>query len=499
MRKWLLPVACTALAALILYALAWQLTRKGIDHQARAKTATFESGHTPWDFTPHTVDDLIAGRAFGSASMSHDQRGLIARSRDHKSYELGVPLPYPLDLKHFPVARLGLDTEAPTQLQWRMRASLDGPLLVSSPIRVRPGDHELRQDLSALHWSRSPSGDAIPTPDVAAMLRLELRHPPDSIIRLRSLQWDASHETEAQVASHPVLWTGSADTVDTVSNIPLVLLGKTGVENMLAQRDSARQSAPAAVVIASSDALSAAPRHRDGLLQSAFALLVYALLLVLAWSLTRRVPPEAKPRRVLSLLQMSVCAGPSLAWAVGMYGDPDPGAAWLAALTAGLGFSLWLAWRGYGHSWRWLYWHERMAWRDWAMPLLTTALAGVLLFASTAEPQLPGLRKFLGYSAWAAMQQLLILAVLAPRLRAWLSPRWLCALGLAALFALAHAPNAMLMELTFLAELLWGWQFLKRPVLLPVVLAHTGAGLLLAAAVSGLPLRSLEVGARFLQ
>lgn len=497
MNRWLLPATCTALAALLLYALAWQLTRQVIDQQARAKAAIYESGHTPWDFSPHTVEDLIAGRAFGNVGMSHDQRGLIARSHDNKAYELGVPLPYPLDLKYFPVAQLGLDTEAPTQLQWLIRASLDGPLLVSAPVQIQPGDHEMQLDFRSQRWSRD--GEFVVLPHTAAMLRLKLRHPPDSIIRLRSLQWRAPDTTRGQTANPPVRRSKAVDVRDASSDIPVLLLRSAGVESMLAQRDSIRQTMPATVVIASPDTLTTAPSHRSGWLQSLIALLAYGLLLMFVWKQTRREPQEGPAGRMLSLLQMAVCAGPSLAWAVGIYGDPDPGPAWLAVLIAGLGFALWLAWRDYGRSWRWLRWHDRMAWRDWAMPLLTTILAAGLLFVSVAEPQLPLVRKVLGYSAWAVMQQLLILAVLAPRLRVWVSPRWLCALGLGVVFALAHAPNAILMELTFLAELLWVWQFLKRPVLLPVVLAHACAGLLLAAAVSELPLRSLEVGARFLQ
>ncbi len=497
MKRWLLPATCTALAALLLYALAWQLTRQGIDQQARAKAAIYESGHTPWDFSPRTVDDLIAGRAFGNVGISHDQRGLIVRSHDNTAYELGVPLPYPLDLKYFPVAQLGLDTEAPTQLQWLIRASLDGPLLVSAPLQIQPGDHEMRVDFRSQRWSRD--GDVVVLPHTAAMLRLKLRHPPDSIIRLRSLQWRAPDTTPGQTASPPLRWSKTADMRDTSSDAPVLLLSNAGVESMLAQRDSIRQTIPATVVIASSDALTATPSHRNDCLQSVIALLAYGLLLMFAWKQTRREPQDGPAGRMLSLLQMAVCAGPSLAWAVGMYGDPDPGPAWLAVMIAGLGFALWLAWRDYGRSWRWLRWHDHMAWRDWTMPLLTTVLAGCLLIASTAELQEPTLPRSLSYVIWAAVQQLLILAVLAPRLRIYVKPRWLCALGLGVVFALAHAPNALLMEMTLLAQLLWAWQYLKRPVLLPLVLAHACAGLLLVAAVSGLPLRSLEVGARFLQ
>ena len=488
MRKWLLPVLVTLLAAALLHALAWQLVRQGIDRQARTKAAVFAAGHTPWDFTPHSADDLIAGRAFGDAKLSHDDRGLIARATGTKPYELGVPLPYPVDLDHFPRLRLVMDVEAATHLRLLLGRTLTGPLLASQTIDLTPGTHERQLDLRQLRWTRLPGHEPARLPRTAAMLRLNLQHSQGTSLHLRAIDWES-------VARVP----GLDATRSKMQNLERVSLPIAIPEDMLALRDLFRDETPSAIVVATPDALqSRAPSERN-LVETLAALLAYGLFVLWAMINTRRRPLKEAVQRVLPAVQIAVCAGPLLAFTIGMFGHPGPGPVWLVAMGTGLGVAVWLAWRGYGEHWRWLRWQGRMAWHDWAMPALTILAAAGLLLVFSAEPNLPVPRRMLGYGLWAGLQQLLILAALTPRMRHYLQARWLCALGLAVIFALAHAPNAMLMELTLLAELLWAWQFLRRPVLLPIILAHAAAGLLLASGITELPLRSLEVGARFLQ
>jgi membrane protease YdiL (CAAX protease family) len=113
-------------------------------------------------------------------------------------------------------------------------------------------------------------------------------------------------------------------------------------------------------------------------------------------------------------------------------------------------------------------------------------------------PRWLGMGHVATYFGWAALQQLLMLGVVATRLERLLRSRFIVVLVVAVLFALAHAPNGWLMQFCLAAELWWCWRFLRRPVLLPVALAHALAGLLLESVLPGLPLRSLEIGARFL-
>jgi membrane protease YdiL (CAAX protease family) len=64
-------------------------------------------------------------------------------------------------------------------------------------------------------------------------------------------------------------------------------------------------------------------------------------------------------------------------------------------------------------------------------------------------------------------------------------------------FALLHTPNGMLMQLCFVAELWWGWCFVRSRSVLPVGVAHAIAALLVEAGLVGGLVRSLEVSARF--
>jgi membrane protease YdiL (CAAX protease family) len=111
----------------------------------------------------------------------------------------------------------------------------------------------------------------------------------------------------------------------------------------------------------------------------------------------------------------------------------------------------------------------------------------------------PSIGGLLRYLPWAALQQYLLLVIVARRLDYALAWRPLAVLLAALLFALAHTPNTPLMLLTFTAGLLWvGW-FLRRGALLPVILAHAlGATLLLGIASDSGWLRSLAIGGRYL-
>jgi membrane protease YdiL (CAAX protease family) len=99
------------------------------------------------------------------------------------------------------------------------------------------------------------------------------------------------------------------------------------------------------------------------------------------------------------------------------------------------------------------------------------------------------------YFGWAALQQWLILVVLLRHLDGL--PRLLSVVLTALVFALLHTPNGLLMQLCFIAELFWAWQFQRRHTLLPIAVAHALCALLLEAGVVGGPLRSLEISARF--
>lgn len=473
--------ALLVLAALALYLLAWQRVGAGIDAQARAKAELLRRGHTPWDFHPRVADDLIAGRVFGDAEAHAGPNALVVRAGGDTAYTLGVPLPYPVALAAWPVASLSIEVQAPTTLHWLVRTRLDGPLLQSAAIALAPGQSGLRSNLQTLHWFAVPSGEPVTAPTRAALLRLKLQHPQGSTIRWQALAWERGARNAALQARPTVLQ-------------------RAGIGTMLAERGALRAAAPARVIVASADALQARGDQPATWLGWLASLAYAAAWLATCWLTRRRAARKCGPQTaLLSLLQVAVCLLPLLVASVGLLGDPDPGPLLLACTAAGVALALWLAWRSYGVAWQWLGWRGRQRWRDWAMPALTTVLVLAMLAWYRPELHWPGARRVAQYAAWAGIQQVLMLAVVAPRLHGLIGDRGLAALGVAILFALAHAPNGLLMELTLLGEFLWAMYYLKRPVLLPVIVAHGCAGILLAVGMAGLPLRSLEVGARFLQ
>src|SRR5689334_8225803 len=70
----------------------------------------------------------------------------------------------------------------------------------------------------------------------------------------------------------------------------------------------------------------------------------------------------------------------------------------------------------------------------------------------------------------------------------------LAVLATAAIFALAHAPNVMLMLLTLLGALLWSWVYERAPNLWALGLSHAAISLMLMTSLPPWLLPSLSVG-----
>jgi len=70
----------------------------------------------------------------------------------------------------------------------------------------------------------------------------------------------------------------------------------------------------------------------------------------------------------------------------------------------------------------------------------------------------------------------------------------LAILATAAIFALAHAPNVMLMFLTLLGALLWSWVYERAPNLLALGLSHAAVSLMLMTSLPSWLLPSMSVG-----
>lgn len=83
--------------------------------------------------------------------------------------------------------------------------------------------------------------------------------------------------------------------------------------------------------------------------------------------------------------------------------------------------------------------------------------------------------KFLSYLVPALLQAVLVFECLLPRCMGFMS-RPKAVLLVAALFSLLHAPNHLLMAFCIVIGILWGWEYARRPNLIPLVLAHSILG-----------------------
>ncbi len=122
-------------------------------------------------------------------------------------------------------------------------------------------------------------------------------------------------------------------------------------------------------------------------------------------------------------------------------------------------------------------------------------LAVLLIGARLLTPDcLEGIRwsgvvfKLLSYLVSALLQAVLVFEFLLPRCLGFMS-RPAAVLLVAALVSLLHAPNHPLMVFCFVIGIVWGWEYARRPNLVPLVLAHSTLGTCLSQ-VLHLSLRS---------
>ncbi len=85
---------------------------------------------------------------------------------------------------------------------------------------------------------------------------------------------------------------------------------------------------------------------------------------------------------------------------------------------------------------------------------------------------------YLKYTAWACLQQLLVLGVVQRRLREGGAPTAAAVVLGAGFFALLHLPNLPLVALTAVAGLVWGVAFARRGNLFAIALSHGVVGVI---------------------
>lgn len=499
MRAWAWPVLVALIAAPAMLWLSVGITRHALDIAAAREAAHYAAGVTPWHWPLKTPANVVAGHAFGHATLASSEHALAATSNDGSRYAIGLPMSRPADLERFPRLLLQATSTDGFHLRLSLGQNLHDDLLVSNDLVVAGGAQTVAINLLSLVWHDRNGATVVPAR--AAMLRLRIQQTAGSTVLLRDARLRSPATSRTVVT--PLPDTRAARTPEALramlerlaqhtraDAVPVVLLNAHTAESLLRQRDHIRQWLPAAIVAA-----DASWRGIHGATNTAPAwitwpgLIVYlGSVLILLWR------PPRHPRWRASC-EMVACTLPPLAWAMGLRAASTVPAAWGCGVVIGLLLACVLAWRQRPRVWRW----ADPAWQSWVWPALAIIAAMALLLGWQAAPALPSPQRLLTYLLWALLQQILMLVVVLPRLRQLAGSRAWAIVGTALLFALMHTPNGWLMQLTFVAELYWAWCYLRRPNLLPIALAHALSALLLIGAMQELPLRSLAVGARFLQ
>ncbi|HNR91036.1 MAG TPA: hypothetical protein PKO41_01295 [Dokdonella sp.] len=480
-----------------------QMRAHQIDTATRILAALLH-GDTPMRWSLNAANDIITGAAIGAAASTVERDGLHVRA-DDDGFEVGLVLHAPLDLARYAVLELDVDAEAAGKFAVRTQHTRDGPSCISAPMPVVRGVQVLRLDLSTLNWQ---CDDDSTTPPVRTiLLRLRLDPLAGTSVRLANVRLRPASKVDP--AALDVLrldmpidaFALAVSEHQQASRWRVIELDmQERVEPTLLAMDRIRTVAPAAIIVPQgqymrvlADARAMPPAaakstHRSTVLAW---IAVAVLAATLAWV---RLRPWPSPGRQAAAELAGTLGVPLALLAIGAIGD-DLGAPTLVALGLCVTFAASLL---KGDAPR------QPATRTWlrgaaiAFASVAVAIAIVVVLRDPAQTwEWPPPQRILRYLGWAALQQFLVTVIVAERI-ARLTGSTRAAIVLAAFaFALLHAPNAMLMQFTFIGALLWTWNWQRHRALLANTLAHAVSGLVLA---TGLPpewLRSAEIGARY--
>ncbi|GLQ99632.1 CPBP family glutamic-type intramembrane protease [Dyella mobilis] len=481
-----------ALATIVIcVALSWLAARISAAHllnQANQQLADVEAGLPRWQWSLHKPRDLVAGRAFGSATVTGHAQALTVTSTDGTAFELGLPVASTLDLAHWPILQAELQSTAKGTLGLIWGSGLTPTCQATLAARFNPDTRSLRIDLRNLPW-QSPAGGHCPPLGVAQMLRLRVQLPARASLHLASVAL-LTTEPMTDVPTAPIdLPVGNVEPALAPAQamaMPLFRLPESlSAEAMLSLRDTLRARWPAALIVPAG-AMPQALSQTSGDLAPWLDCLVY--LAALAWFALRPVKGAWRP-----WLEIGACLLGPLWLVMGLNWGLYPTPVGLLAFGGGLAFALFIERRHLPRLWRSA---PRLAWL-WPMEPLPITVVLIVLFGHKLHP-LP-LGHVLTYFGWALLQQWLMLVVVLRRFEQIAEHRRvLTIIPVAILFALLHTPNGVLMQLCFAAELFWAWCYLRWRRVLPIGVAHAVCALLVESGLAGGDwLRSLEVSARF--
>jgi membrane protease YdiL (CAAX protease family) len=507
---WLLCIACAMAAMPSLDLLARHQLREQLDDVAAENLGALVHDDTPHQWFARAPTDIIAGRAFGTEDMAFVDSGLRIRAQG-QDMQVGLVLDGAIDLARFSLIDVALEAEKPGTISVVVAESLKDSPCHSRVQPIPPGTSTLTIDLRTAGWICSEKRSAMPRR--AAMLRLSFDVPTQSAITLHSvrartrsgldpeslvnLAMPLLPQSSETVAFRRALARAAEDADQTIWPI-LQLPLDARVEQKLLARDRILEAIPDAVIVPRGDFESILdkagsweriqstfePSRTSWLLLSGYIV----LLLVL-----RLKPPLDQRLRAFFELIASV-AVPLYMVIAGHIGDNiSPLVLGACAATLVFALSLLIGDAPAEPSMRTL---KRGWWVGLASLGLTIALVLDLTDGHITR-ELPDAARAFRYLAWAAVQQFLICVIVAERIERVSGSSRFALFGAALIFALLHTPNAMLMQLTFVAGLIWIWNWQRHRALLANIIAHAASGLLLAASLPPEWLHSAEVSARF--
>lgn len=510
MVSWLLYAACALLALPMLDMLARHQLREHLDQSVIDTLGALIHADTPHHWSARTSADIIAGRAFGTNDASFTDNGFRVRSQG-EPIQIGLILAADIDLTRYTRFEIVMHAEREGSLALIVGETLQGHSCRSRDTPLAKGSMDLDIDFRTIGWTCQGKPSA--APKRAAMLRLSLdlpaqstatvetasAHPhvrldPDS---LASLAMPLLPDPRDSIAFKRALERAAENSGATswpVLQLPL----ESRVEQTLLARDQIRDAIPDALIVPRGDfpvvagqATTCQPGHSPSETPRGhwWMLGAYVTLLVVL-----RIKPPVDPRLRAGLELIAATAVPLVMVIGGHIGD-NISPAVLAACIATLVFALSLL-IGDAPAEP----SARTLKRGWWVALVSLGLCIALILELSGghiTDTLPTLPRLFRYVAWAAIQQFLICVIVAERIERVSGSSRVALLGAALVFALLHTPNAMLMHLTFVAGLIWIWNWQRHRALLANIVAHAASGLLLAASLPAQWLHSAEVSTRF--
>ncbi len=507
---WLLCIACALLALPMLDQLARHQLRQQMLDTASQTLGALTHADTPHRWDARSGNDIIAGRAFGTDDTEFGDDGFHLRSHG-ESIQIGMVLGADIDLARYSQLEISLTSENTGSIAVIVGETLQQAPCQSHRTSLVKGKSILTINLRTSGWTCN--GDPTPMPTRAAMLRLVIELPAGSSATLhgvRARPYDQLKPESLVDLALPLLpdprnsldfkralaraAENSASTTWPMAQLPL----DARVEQSLLARDQIRAAIADVLIVPQGDFSEIAAQASVWQPNSSTPWSTRSPWLLLGGYIVLLLILRLKPpldTRLRALLELIAATAIPMYMVIGGYIGDNPSPAVLASCVATLVFALSLL-VGDAPAEP----SSRTLKRGWWVALLTIGLtAGLILNLADGHisGELPDAARTFRYLAWAAVQQFLICVIVAERIERICGSSRVALLAAALVFALMHTPNGMLMQLTFVAGLIWIWNWQRHRALLANIVAHAMSGLLLAASLPAQWLHSAEVSARF--